>query len=129
VVASWINLQYYGSTVDNRAFGSGNKVLHNTVGLLGVYEGTGGDLRSGLPMQSIHDGERFIHEPLRLNAVIEAPEAAMSAIIAKNEGLRQLVDNGWVHLWRMDETGRIAARYTGNGKWQAVSGRELAAAA
>jgi uncharacterized protein YbcC (UPF0753/DUF2309 family) len=61
--------------------------------------------------------------------VIEAPEAAMSAIIAKNEGLRQLVDNAWVHLWRMDETGRIAARYTGNGKWQAVSGQEFAAAA
>jgi uncharacterized protein YbcC (UPF0753/DUF2309 family) len=129
VVASWINLQYYGSTVDNRAFGSGNKVLHNTVGLLGVYEGTGGDLRSGLPLQSIHDGERFIHEPLRLNAVIEAPEAAMSAIIAKNEGLRQLVDNGWVHLWRMDEQGRIAARYTGNGKWQPIAPQELPAAA
>ena len=35
VVASWINLQYYGSTVNNRAFGSGNKVLHNVVGTLG----------------------------------------------------------------------------------------------
>jgi uncharacterized protein YbcC (UPF0753/DUF2309 family) len=129
VVASWINLQYYGSTVDNRVFGSGNKVLHNTVGLLGVYEGTGGDLRSGLPMQSIHDGERFIHEPLRLNAVIEAPEAAMTGIIARNEGLRQLVDNAWVHLWRMDGTGRITARYMGRGRWQAVAPQELAAAA
>lgn len=129
VVASWINLQYYGSTVDNRVFGSGNKVLHNTVGLLGVYEGTGGDLRSGLPMQSVHDGARFIHEPLRLNAVIEAPEAAMSAIIAKNEGLRQLVDNGWVHLWRMDGTGRIAARYAGQGRWEEIDPQRLAAAA
>jgi uncharacterized protein len=129
VVASWINLQYYGSTVDNRVFGSGNKVLHNTVGLLGVHEGTGGDLRPGLPMQSVHDGERFIHEPLRLNAVIEAPEAAMSAIIARHAGLRDLVDNGWVHLWRMDETGRIAARYTGGGRWTAVAPPALADAA
>ncbi len=32
VVASWISLQYFGSTVDNRHFGSGNKVLHNVVG-------------------------------------------------------------------------------------------------
>jgi uncharacterized protein YbcC (UPF0753/DUF2309 family) len=80
-------------------------------------------------MQSVHDGERFIHEPLRLNAVIEAPESAMSAIIAKNEGLRQLVDNGWVHLWRMDETGRIAARYVGQGRWEAISSEPLAAAA
>jgi uncharacterized protein YbcC (UPF0753/DUF2309 family) len=129
VVASWINLQYYGSTVDNRVFGSGNKVLHNTVGLLGVYEGTGGDLRSGLPMQSVHDGERFIHEPLRLNAVIEAPEAAMNDIIARHAGLRDLVDNGWVHLWRMDESGRIAARYSGSGRWTQIDPHRLADAA
>ena len=45
VVASWINLQYYGSTVNNRLFGSGNKVLHNVVGTFGVWQGNGGDLR------------------------------------------------------------------------------------
>ncbi|NBC88567.1 MAG: DUF2309 family protein, partial [Alphaproteobacteria bacterium] len=67
VVASWISLQYYGSTVDNRVFGCGDKVLHNVVGTLGVLEGNGGDLRTGLPWQSVHDGERLIHEPLRLS--------------------------------------------------------------
>jgi uncharacterized protein YbcC (UPF0753/DUF2309 family) len=46
VVASWINLQYYASTVDNRRFGAGNKVLHNVAGGIGVFEGGGGDLRS-----------------------------------------------------------------------------------
>ncbi len=129
VVASWINLQYYGSTVDNRVFGSGNKVLHNAVGLIGVYEGTGGDLRPGLPLQSIHDGTRYIHEPLRLNAVIEAPEAAMSDIIARNAGLRDLLDNGWVHLWRLGEDGVIASRYK-DGTWMPVApGADLATAA
>ena len=54
VVASWINLQYYGSTVNNDVFGSGNKVLHNVVGQLGVLEGNAGDLRVGLPWQSVH---------------------------------------------------------------------------
>ncbi|MEM9975269.1 MAG: DUF2309 domain-containing protein [Pseudomonadota bacterium] len=121
VVASWINLQYYGSTVDNRVLGSGNKVLHNVVGGdLGVLEGNAGDLRPGLPWQSVHSGAAYVHEPLRLNAVIEAPIDAMNAVIAGNEGLRALVDNGWVHLFQMDETGRIANRYTGEGVWAPV---------
>jgi uncharacterized protein YbcC (UPF0753/DUF2309 family) len=122
VVASWINLQYYGSTVDNRVFGSGNKVLHNVVGTLGVLEGNGGDLRVGLPWQSVHDGESYIHEPLRLNVMIEAPLDAMTAIIAKHEGVRQLLDNGWVHLFALDETGAVSHRYAGNLTWQLAVG-------
>ena len=77
VVASWISLQYFGSTVDNEAFGCGNKTLHNIVGSLGVLEGNGGDLRVGLPMQTLHDGKRHVHEPLRLNALLEAPTEAI----------------------------------------------------
>lgn len=116
VVASWINLQYYGSSVNNRAFGSGNKTLHNVVGALGVLEGNGGDLRPGLPFQSVHDGERLVHEPLRLHVFIEAPQAAMNAVIAKHESVRQLLDNGWVHLFAIEEHGAIA-RYEGGGRW------------
>ncbi|CAN5882287.1 hypothetical protein BH11PSE3_BH11PSE3_33110 [soil metagenome] len=117
VVASWINLQYYGSTVNNRAFGSGNKVLHNVVGQLGVLEGNAGDLKVGLPIQSVHDGERFVHEPLRLNVFIEAPEDALNRVIAAHEGIRQLVDNGWVHLFRLDD-GRTIRRYGRDLRWE-----------
>ncbi|MFN8727681.1 MAG: YbcC family protein [Rhodospirillales bacterium] len=117
VVASWINLQYYGSTVNNRSFGSGNKVLHNVVGALGVLEGNGGDLKTGLPFQSVHDGKRFVHEPLRLNVFIEAPEAEMNRIIAKHEGVRQLVDNVWVHLYALVDEGRSIRRYRGDLQW------------
>jgi uncharacterized protein YbcC (UPF0753/DUF2309 family) len=120
VVASWISLQYYGSTVDNRTFGSGNKTLHNVVGTLGVLEGNGGDLRTGLPWQSVHDGERYVHEPLRLDVVIEAPLDAMNAIIAKHEHVRALLDNGWVNLWALDDTGVISHRYTGRLTWSPV---------
>jgi len=120
VVASWISLQYYGSTVDNRAFGSGNKVLHNVVGALGVLEGNGGDLRTGLPWQSVHDGERFVHEPLRLNVVIEAPLEAMNDVLAKHDDVRELLDHGWLHLWAMDDEGRVAHRYAGSLSWQPV---------
>ncbi len=119
VVASWINLQYYGSTVDNEFFGSGNKTLHNVVGTLGVLEGNTGDLRVGLPWQSVHDGERYIHEPLRLNVVIEAPLDAMNAVIAKHEVVRQLVDNGWLYLFAMDESGKVTHRYAGGLHWTA----------
>ncbi len=103
VVAHWINMQYFASTVDNRHFGSGNKVLHNVVGgHLGVFEGNGGDLRIGLPMQSLHDGEKWMHSPQRLSVFIEAPAEAIDAIVAKHETLGNLVGNGWVHLFRID---------------------------
>ncbi|MBV5330909.1 DUF2309 family protein, partial [bacterium] len=104
VVANWINLQYYGSVVDNRRFGSGNKVLHNVVGgAIGVLEGNSGELRVGLPLQSLHDGRRWVHEPVRLSVFIEAPETAIDAIIARHELVRQLVDHGWLHLLRIGE--------------------------
>ena len=111
VVANWINMQYYGSVVDNTRFGSGNKVLHNVSGgAIGVLEGNGGDLRVGLPMQSLHDGKRWVHEPLRLSVFIEAPETAMEGIIARHELVRQLVDNGWLHLFRIGEDGGVYRR-------------------
>lgn len=118
IVGAWINLQYYGSVVDNRVFGCGNKVLHNVVGRLGVLEGTGGDLRTGLPWQSIHDGSRLIHEPLRLSVVIAAPIDAITAIIARHESVRHLFDHGWAHLFAMGDAPHALKRYAGNLKWE-----------
>ena len=112
VVANWINLQYYGSTVNNRVFGSGDKTLHNVVGQLGVLEGNAGDLRVGLPMQSVHDGARFVHEPLRLNVFIAAPQAEIDRVISKHKGVRQLVDNGWVHLFVLSDDPRSIQAYS-----------------
>ncbi len=120
VVASWINLQYYGSVVNNRVWGAGNKVLHNVVGTLGVLEGNGGDLKTGLAWQSVHDGTRFLHEPLRLNVFIEAPLDAMRDIIMAHPMVRELVDNQWLHLWAIDPAGRVSHRYVGEGEWQAL---------
>ena len=120
VVASWINLQYYGSTVNNAVFGSGNKVLHNVVGQLGVLEGNAGDLRVGLPWQSVSDGRRLVHEPLRLNVVIRAPEAAMDAVMEKNASVRDLVANGWVALHALSDDGRTVRRWRSLGAWEPV---------
>jgi uncharacterized protein YbcC (UPF0753/DUF2309 family) len=118
VVASWISLQYYGSTVAPSAFGSGNKVLHNVVGGIGVVEGNGGLLRAGLPWQSVHDGERYIHEPMRLAVCIEAPREAMTAILMRHPDVRTLFDKRWLHLFAMDEEGRLAYRYAGDLEWE-----------
>jgi uncharacterized protein YbcC (UPF0753/DUF2309 family) len=120
VVASWISLQYYASTVENRLFGSGNKTLHNVVGRLGVLEGNGGDLRVGLPWQSVHDGDGLQHEPLRLQVVIEAPVAAMNDVLESHPGVRDLCDHGWLHLLAMDDDGRISHRYAGDLRWEPV---------
>jgi uncharacterized protein YbcC (UPF0753/DUF2309 family) len=114
VVTHWINFQYYASTVDNGRYGSGNKVLHNVVGgHLGVFEGNGGDLRIGLALQSLHDGERFVHAPLRLSVFIEAPRSAIDRVLEKHHKVRELVDNEWLHLFQIDVGERaIFARRT-----------------
>jgi uncharacterized protein YbcC (UPF0753/DUF2309 family) len=116
VVTHWINMQYYTSTVDNRRYGSGNKVLHNVVGgRLGVFEGNGGDLRIGLPWQSIHDGERLMHTPLRLSVFIEAPRERIDAVIAKHGIVRQLLEHGWLFLLRIEPGESRIERYTAAG--------------
>ncbi len=120
VVASWINLQYYGSVVDPHTFGSGNKTLHNVVGTLGVLEGNSGTLRSGLPWQSVHDGEKFIHEPMRLAVMIAAPTEAMTDVIARHGPVRDLLDHGWLHLYALNEDGCVSERYAGNLEWTAA---------
>ncbi len=117
VVANWINLQYYASTVDPVRYGCGNKLLHNVVGgHVGVFEGNGGDLRIGLPWQSVHDGELFRHVPLRLHAFIEAPAGAIGTILSRHARLRALVEHGWLHLFRLPEAGGLPQRYL-HGTW------------
>ena len=120
VVASWISLQYYGSTVAPRSFGGGNKVLHNVMGGIGVAEGNGGLLRAGLPWQSVHDGVQYVHDPLRLSVCIEAPRGAMTDILRRHDGVRALFDNRWLHLFTLDDEGRMAWRYAGDLNWTAL---------
>jgi uncharacterized protein YbcC (UPF0753/DUF2309 family) len=95
IVAQWINMEHYFSTVDNEVYGSGSKVYHNIVGRVGVMTGAGSDLRLGLPAL---DGPAPYHEPMRLLAVIEAPRARIESVIAKHPGLERLFHNEWVSL-------------------------------
>ena len=120
VVASWINLQYYASTVDNEHYGAGDKTIHNVVGRLGVLEGNGGDLRTGLPQQSVHDGAAPVHEPLRLAVVLAAPRDAIDSVLDTHADVRALVDHEWIRLLAMDDTGRITHRRDPGSGWTTV---------
>jgi len=103
VVAHWINLQYFASSVDNHRWGSGDKTLHNVVGGgIGVFEGNGGDLRIGLPLQSLHDGHAWRHAPQRLSVWVEAPPERLARAIDANSTVAQLVDGAWLHLFCID---------------------------
>ncbi|MDB0011381.1 DUF2309 domain-containing protein [Crocinitomicaceae bacterium] len=121
VVTSWINLQYFASLTDNKRMGSGNKTLHNVTGGFGVLEGSSGDLRIGLPWQSLHDGKDFQHLPQRLNVIIDAPIDAINTIIAKHPMLKNLFDNNWIFLLGIDENGELSSRYQKDLKWEELN--------
>lgn len=117
VVTHWINFQYYTSVTDNDHFGTGNKVLHNIVGgHFGVFEGNGGDLRIGLSLQSLHDGQQWMHEPLRLSVFIDAPRSAIEEVIKKHQVVSELINNEWLYLFQMDEDTHHQHRYY-RGDW------------
>lgn len=118
IVASWINLQYFGSTVNNRLFGSGNKVLHNVVGTFGVWEGNAGDLRTGLPIQSLHNGTKWMHEPLRLQVFLDAPRVRIDMILENNPNVRVLAENHWIDLMSIE--GASIYQWRGPLDWQFI---------
>jgi uncharacterized protein YbcC (UPF0753/DUF2309 family) len=124
IVAEWINTQYYFSSIDNKTYGSGSKVIHNVVGKLGVMQGNQSDLKLGLPLQSVSDGNDLVHEPMRLCVVIEAPKDRIAAIVAKHDSVRKLVVNGWVYLVALDPHDGKAYRYRAPGTWHAETAFE-----
>ncbi|MBC7418912.1 MAG: DUF2309 domain-containing protein [Pedobacter sp.] len=103
VVTQWINNHYYFATVDNEKFGGGNKISHNVTGKFGVVQGNGGDLKIGLPLQSVKEtDDKMYHQPLRLSVLIQAPIKNIQYILNKNANLKTLLDNQWIYLMIMD---------------------------
>lgn len=116
-VGAGINLEYYFSTVNNERFGCGSKVPHNVTGFFGVMEGASSDLRTGLPQQMVE-----IHEPMRLQILVEAKTTVLEQIYHRQESIRELVAGGWVHLSIKDpDSGEIFIFECGTGfvPWQA----------
>ncbi|MBB6646038.1 DUF2309 domain-containing protein [Halobellus ruber] len=123
VVTQWINAQYYFATVDTGVYGSGSKVTQNPVGNVGVYQGNGGDVMTGLPLQSVMaaDDEPY-HQPLRLSTVVHAPTDRVTGILADHEDLTRLLDNGWLSLSVVDpERDHRVFHYAGDLAWTPAS--------
>lgn len=105
VVGQWINAQYFFSTTDPEVFGAGSKTVHNVLGDVGVLTGPGGDLRRGLPLQSVRAGDRLLHEPVRMMTVVAGSLDHIDAAIEGSPVLRRLVENEWLFLVARDSPG------------------------
>lgn len=118
VVAHWICSQYYFSAVAPEQFGAGTKISHNVVSGIGVLSGPGGDLRGGLPWESVAVGDRLEHEPMRLLAVVDAPLARIDGILAGAPQVEQLIHGDWITLVARDGAGEPWVRRTPGGTWE-----------
>lgn len=92
-VCSGINLEYYFSRIDNMTYGCGSKVFHNLAAMIGVMDGAGSDLRTGLPWQTVE-----IHEPMRLLTVLEGELDFITDVLNALPTILEHFDNGWGQL-------------------------------
>lgn len=122
-VTQWINNHYYFSTTDNNIYGGGSKITHNITGKFGVVQGNGGDLKMGLPLQSLFStDDKMYHEPLRLSVVILAPITTVFKIIKRNTAIQTLLDNEWIYLMVMDPTdGNKILKYQKSNEWKPMA--------
>jgi len=97
-VAHWISSQYRLSTIDPERLGAGTKTAHNLVGGAGVIEGGGGDLRLGLPAESVGLAGDRVHEPMRLLVVIDASADHVDSTLSTVPAVATLVTNGWIRV-------------------------------
>jgi uncharacterized protein YbcC (UPF0753/DUF2309 family) len=107
-VCAGISLEYFFSAMDPQRFGCGTKLPHNVVGLLGVANGSEGDLRPGLWSQTIE-----IHEPIRLVTLVEAEPEAVTRVLERLPGVKAAVVNAWIHLFACSPSGRGFFRWRG----------------
>lgn len=130
VVTQWINNHYYFSTVDNNTYGGGSKITHNITGKFAVMQGNGGDLKMGLPLQSLYSSDQgMYHQPLRLTVMIHAPINRIVGILERNSHLKSLLDNEWIYLMVMDpEQKNEVFKYKKTLIWESASSNKASGA-
>jgi hypothetical protein len=92
-VGAGIALDYYCSSVDPEKLGSNSKLPHNVTALAGVMNGAASDLRTGLPTQMTE-----MHEPMRLEVIVESTPEAMQGILSRQPAVAELVLNEWIRV-------------------------------
>lgn len=120
VVAQWINMEHYFSTVDPEIYGSGSKIYHNVAARLAVMSGPQSDVRTGLAEQTVLNGERPFHEAIRLLTIIEAPKEKIAVVIQGQSHLRKLYDNEWLRLIALEPATREFFRYVPRQGWKPI---------
>jgi hypothetical protein len=45
----------------------------------------------------------------------------MTDVIARHAAVRELLDNGWLHLFAIGEDGSVSHRYAGGLEWEPVA--------
>ena len=120
VVGEWINMEHYFSSTDPWNYGSGSKVIHNVVAGVGLMYGAESDLATGLPLQTMNDGEIHNHEPMRLLTIIEANTEIIAAIVSRHEVLQQFFHNEWVNLVALDPLSSKLHRYNKDATWELI---------
>ena len=105
-VCGGINLEYFFSRVDNHRLGSGSKLPHNVIGLIGVANGADGDLRTGLPMQMVE-----IHDPMRLLVIVQHYPNVVATILKESPPTMEWFMNEWIHLIIIDPETNNYFRY------------------
>lgn len=118
-VCGGINLEYYFSTVDNEVYGSGTKLPHNITGLVGVMNGFQGDLRTGLPLQTVE-----VHEPVRILFIVETTPQRLMGVVRANPELVEFVCNRWIRLATMDPRDGHIEVYRGGDRFEPLTGDE-----
>ena len=120
IVAQWINMEHYFSAADPEHYGSGSKIYHNVVGRFGIMSGAQSDLRTGLAWQTVMNGKRPYHEPMRLVTLVEAPRERIDKIIGNQRHLKRLYDNQWLYLIAIEPEEQLPYRYVPREGWQPV---------
>lgn len=111
-VCGGINLEYYFSRMDNHRLGAGSKLPHNVVGLIGLANGTDGDLRHGLPEQMIE-----MHTPVRLLVVVEQDPQVVQKTVMNSSQISEWYINEWIHLVAIHPETREVKRFR-NGEFE-----------